>query len=422
MQRSVGWSVCVGWVLLAACSGEGSKSGLGDRNGGINSPPTMAGTGGAAPGAGGTGAFGNSDGGVPQFLPTAGAGGGGGAPAGDGGMCVVGQFCPENDPDPDHCGTLEFQPDVEIIRTPGNILIVFDQSMSMEMPWGNMGQSKIQAASGALIAALTPLQDLMTAASIFLPQRTCLDPFVPEAMNNSVDPIETAGQLNFMPAPAFLTAWNAHWTAFVGGQLIGTPLQEGFDRANAALTTAMTNQTLTGSVAVVAFTDGEPNCIPDSTMVTTVPAEQHAANWLTMGIKTYVVGLPGAMGAQTLTNIATAGGTMNYIDPSDPAALEMKLREIVQETVKTGFNSCSMKLTPVPAVPDELLMIVNEPGVGVQQVPRDRGWSLTVGTDDASIEITGALCDAAMGGRFESIKFQYACPESPPPPALPPVE
>jgi hypothetical protein len=127
------------------------------------------------------------------------------------------------------------------------------------------------------------------------------------------------------------------------------------------------------------------------------------------------------MGATTLTSIAQAGGTMQYIDPTDPTQLEMKLREIVLETVKTGFNSCSMKLTPVPEVPDELLMIVNEPGVGEQQVPRDRGWSLTVDNGEASIDISGALCEAAMGGRFESIKFQYACPEREPPPPLPPV-
>ena len=85
-----------------------------------------------------------------------------------------------------------------------------------------------------------------------------------------------------------------------------------------------------------------------------------------------------------------------------------------------GFDSCSITLTPAADVPEELLMIVEEPDVGKQQVPRDRGWSL--GDDGGQVEITGALCDDAMGGRFSSITFEYACPEAPPPPTLPPVE
>lgn len=408
-------------VLLGGCAGDalGSDSGRVSGSQSGNGAPT-AGAGGGG-GASGGGSFGNTDG-LPPNLPVGGAGGEADAgPTVDAGRCMVGQFCPSNDPDPDDCGTLEFVPDVEITRTPGNLLIVFDQSGSMEMPWTDTGKTKIQAASDALIAALTPLQDEVTVGGLFLPQRTCLDFFDPSVMSNSVDPIEMPTQINFMAGPAFLAAWTAHWTTYMGG-VIGTPLQEAFDRADLALTAATANMTLTGTTAVVAFTDGEPNCIPDATMVTTLPAEQHAANWLAKGIKTYVVGLPGAMGATTLTTVAQSGGTMQYIDPGDPAALETKLREVVQETVKTGFNSCSMKLSPVPEVPDELLMIVNEPMVGVQQVPRDRGWSLSVDGGEASIEITGALCEAAMLGRFESIKFQYACPEQEPPPPLPPVE
>ena len=51
----------------------------------------------------------------------------------------------------------------------------------------------------------------------------------------------------------------------------------------------------------------------------------------------------------------------------------MVLKSIVEETVKSGFNSCSINLNPAAAVKDKLLMIVEESGVGKQQVPRDRG-------------------------------------------------
>jgi hypothetical protein len=346
-------------------------------------------------------------------MPTA------GAPAGDGGACVVGQFCPTNAPDPDNCGTLEFQPDVEITRTPGNLLVIFDQSGSMDENWAGRG-SKLQVAQDALVQALTPLQDSMTVGAIFFPTLACV-PLFPPPPGGAVQPIEGAQQIAFQPGPQFLTGWAAHWRSRPVGDNVGTPMQEAFDRADVAIQ----NATLTGTLAVVAFTDGEPNCFPDPmiTMVPTMTEPERAADWLASRmIKTYMVGLPGAAGVQILNQVAQSGGTMEYIVPDDPADLEATLREIVMEQVNTGFNSCTMTLNPVPDVPDELLMIVDEPGVGVQQVPRDRGWSLDVTSGTASVEITGALCDAAMGGRFNSIKFEYACPNVPPPPPLPPVE
>ena len=156
-------------------------------------------------------------------------------------------------------------------------------------------------------------------------------------------------------------------------------------------------------------------------MIPTALETDRATAWLGNNIKTYVVGLPGANGVAILDQIAQAGGTNSYIVPDDPATLEAELRTIVEETVKRGFDSCSINLTPAADVPDELLLIVEESGVdGVQQVPRDLGWSLS--GDGAHVEITGTLCDDVMTGRFSSITFEYACPEAPPPPVLPPPD
>jgi hypothetical protein len=196
-------------------------------------------------------------------------------------------------------------------------------------------------------------------------------------------------------------------------------MQEAFDRADAAIQSTM----LTGPLSVVAFTDGEPNCFNDpatSMTASTMPEPERAASWLAdRGIKTYMVGLPGANGVQILNDVATRGGTMMYILPDDPAALEAQLRAVVQQTISMGFDTCTIKLDPVPLVPDELLMLVEEPMVGKQQVPRDRGWTLDM---QGTVEISGALCEDALAGRFTSITFEYACPDAPPPPALPPVE
>lgn len=42
--------------------------------------------------------------------------------------CEAGKFCAPTSPDPENCGTLTLEQDVEIKRTPGNLLLVFDQS------------------------------------------------------------------------------------------------------------------------------------------------------------------------------------------------------------------------------------------------------------------------------------------------------
>jgi hypothetical protein len=398
-------------LLSMGCAGA-TPGDDGSRRGGVEGQPgAAAGAGGAAPT--GSGAFGNPTHQPPAVQPgAAGSGGAGGAP----GDCQVGVFCAPTSPDPDNCGTLRLEADVEVKVTPGNLLVIFDQSGSMDEDW--MSGSKLEVAQRALVSALTPLQDVMTAGAIFFPSIACV-PFLPPPPGGAVQPIEGPNQIPFQPATQFLAAWEQHWSSRFIGDMIGTPMQEAFDRADVAIQSAM----LTGPLAVVAFTDGEPNCFTDPmlTMVPTATEPERASSWLAdRNIKTYMVGLPGAEGVQILDQVAQSGGTMTYVLPDDPATLEAKLREVVQETVSMGFESCSINLTPAADVPDELLMIVEEPGVGEQQVPRDLGWSLS--GDGAHVEITGSLCEAAMSGRFTSITFEYACPDAPPPPALPPID
>jgi hypothetical protein len=415
MRGTVFLGACASLVVYGCAASEPGGGDI-DRNGG---PITTAGTGGSGPagGASGSGAFGN-----PEESPSGGAtsGAGGDMASGAAGGCVVGQFCAPTNPDPDNCGTLRLETDVEITRTPGNLLVIFDQSGSMDENWEGSG-SKLQAAQTALVQALTPLQDSLTVGAIFFPSVACV-PVLPPPPGGAVQPIDGPNQIPFQPGPQFLTAWEQHWATRPLGDNIGTPMQEAFDRADGAIQ----NATLTGQLVVVAFTDGEPNCFPDPaiTMVPTMVEPERAASWLASRmIKTYMVGLPGAQGVTILDQVAQSGGTMQYILPDDPTQLEMKLREVVQETVRTGFNSCSINLTPAADLPDELLMLVEENGL-TQQVPHDAGGSSgwTISPDGAHVEIVGKLCEDAMGGRFTAITFEYACPSVPPPPALPPVE
>lgn len=385
----------------------------------------VAGQAGAAAGTGGTGqgqgqgkagaGFGNAD--PNTAFPNAGMSGGAGTVA----ECAVGVFCTPSVPDPEGCGSLTLEGDVEVTRTPANLLVIFDQSGSMGDGWGVSGQSKLLAARTALVNALTPLQDVLTVGAIFFPTAACI-PALPPPQGGAVAPIDAPTQIAFQPAATFLPAWEQHWTMPGAGSGIGTPMQEAFDRAAVAIESAA----LTGPTAVFAFTDGAPNCFPDPmlTGIPTMTEPNHAAEWLAMRqIKTYMVGLPGAAGAQILDQVAQSGGTMNYILPDDPAQLEMKLREVVQEQVKTAFDSCTITLSPPAMVPDELHLVVVEKGVR-QEAARDlgngSGWS--VSDDGALVEMTGALCDNAKAGTFEQITFEFGCVELPPLPPPAPLE
>ena len=397
-------------VLLACCAlvACGSEDGVSVRGGSGAAGASSADVGDGAAGAQG---FGNTSSVAPTGNQTSGAElDEDGAP-----VCETGMFCAPSMPDPDDCGSLTLEPDVEIIITPGNVLIVFDQSGSMGEDWAGTGGSKLQAATNALEQAFTPLQDLLTAGAIFFPTFACV-PALPPPQGGAVTPIDGAGNITFRPGSDFLQAWTAKWGVAPASAGIGTPLQEAFDRADVALQDA----TLTGNTAVVLFTDGAPNCFPDPalTMTPTDLEVNRASAWLANGIQTYVVGLPGAGGVAVLDQIAGAGGTMTYIEPNNPAELEARLRMIAEQTVSRGFDSCLITLTPPADAPDKLHIVVDEAGLK-QDVPRDlgngAGWEITAAGDQ--IELMGALCDDAKDGRFDNITFEYGCVDLP---ALPP--
>ena len=393
----------------AAASSGGATSGAGSSQGtaGEAAGPTTFGGDAIAP--------------IPvEIAGTSAAGDGAAGAAGLSGDCEIGKFCAPQEPDAINCGTLTLQQDVEVKVTPGNLLLIFDQSLSMAEGWGSTGQSKLVAAQNAIVGAITSLQDLVTVGAIFFPTYACI-PGLPTGPEGAVAPIDGEGQIPFQPGPMFLQSWTNHWSNAAAGLGIGTPMQEAFDRADAAIMNAM----VSGSVAVVAITDGTPTCFPDP-MMSMTPTDlevNRASNWLsTKNIKTYVVGLPGADGATVLNNVAMSGGTMQYLLPDDPATLQAKLKEVVQETIKTRFASCAINLSPAADPADKLQMVVVEAKDNMKaQVPHmltpTAGW--TISPDGMHVEITGDLCQDAMNGRFSTITFEYACKDTPP---LPPIE
>jgi len=260
------------------------------------------------------------------------------------------------------------------------------------------------------------------------PNAPCIDPtgiaclFVPLSGTCGVTPITAADQIPFLPGTEFLTKFTAPagmgmnaqppYAPIQGGF---TPLKEGLQQAQMALASGMRE----GITSVVVITDGDPNCQWDPNT-----ARQIVADWKTAGISTYVIGLPGTTGAgdAVLNDLAMTGGTMQYITPTDAAALEAKLRDIASETVRSGFDSCEIKLNPAAEAPEKLHLIVTEGGMPAdvaRDLADDYKWNIS--PDGTMVTLEGRLCEDATTGRYEAIKFEFGCVDIPPLKPPPPV-
>jgi len=344
--------------------------------------------------------------GVSGSLGGAAAGGTGGS-LGDAGMCVVGQFCGPTTPDPENCGTLTLEGDMTVTEVPGNVLMVFDRSSSMNQDWN--GMMRWQAAGGAMLSALMPLQNKLTIGAVFFP-----DNGAGFGMTCTVDPITDPDQIAFMPGAMALAKMQAAApsgapTPLYSSSAMGTPTLEGLQAADAALAAA----TLTGITSVILVTDGDPNCAWDEATATGL-----VSGWAARGIKTYVLGVPGVGGGgvATLNAVAMAGGTDQYIPPTDAATLAMTIGEIVEETVTTGIDSCTITFDPPAAAPDKLTLAVTEGGVeaAVPHEYPDGTAAWTISDDGITVELLGNTCAAATNGTYQSLRFVFGCVELPP--------
>jgi hypothetical protein len=394
-------------IVLAGCS-SGDSSGGADRNADAKTTPKAApvhGSGGssgaAASGAGTKDAgFGNTTK-QPQLTPVP-----------DGGAKADASA-----PDTSNCGFVEIEPQVKKTVVPGNVLVVFDKSGSMKDDWNGMG-SKWTVATQAVVQALTPLQNQITAGALFFPnpgtQGGC-----------DVAAFDSGMQIGFMPGPQFIGAWNTFVSA--NGPNGATPTATAVQVADAALTAAL--PTLMGNTTVVLITDGEPTC----------PSQQEAAsfdsqifmtvgNWLTKKVQTHVVGLPGATGGGSggavdrLNAIATSGGTTMYIDPSDPMALQTEIAKIISQSVMTNFDSCTIGLPKTPPNPDDVHLVVVQGGVK-QEVARDlgTGGGWTLNPQLTEIVLQGLFCELARKGEYDKISVAFGCIDLPPLPPPKPI-
>jgi hypothetical protein len=338
----------------------------------------------------------------------------------DGSACIIGKFCAPTNPD-QGCGTITLASTVKKTTNPGNVLLIWDRSLSMNEDWN--GKPRWQAAGDAVINALTPIQDLLTIGAVLFPSPppACADLTDLNCLLNSatmacgVTPISSADQLPFEPGPQAIMDLQTKSNGMPLYMPVGlTPTAEAVSMGDMALAGA----NLTGTTVAVIITDGEPNCMwNQNTTVSTI------TNWLSQKqIKTYVVGLAAANmgnGPMVLTALSDAGGTSPYLTPADPMALQMKLADVVSQTISSGFDTCSIDLAPPTSSPDKLQLVVTEPSMpGMEEaVPHDLGsgaggW--TISADGSHVDLSGGLCDSAKAGHFDTLTFKFGCKDIPP--------
>jgi hypothetical protein len=329
-------------------------------------------------------------------------------------QCAPNVFCKRTERGQENCGTLTLTLDVASKPSPIDLLLVFDQSRSMADAWANTGQSKLDAARAAIADTVAGLEDDLNVGAIFFPTYAC-GPWIRPRPGGAVAPIDGPGQIPMQPAKQFLDAWNQHWSRGAAALGDGTPLQEAFDRADQAIQTAGARAPL----VVVAVTDGEPNCTPDPalTQQPTAAETDRAHGWSMNGVQTYVVGLPGASGAQLLRDIASSGGTDTYVLPDQPKLLEDDLRHIVGTAIDVRTQACEIELKPPAFEPVSQLEVdmVRTGGQRDDHVPHGAGW--TVSSDGRHVSFSGDLCDDILAGAFAAITFEYGCDHSTSPPS-----
>ena len=374
-------------LFFPACSPKPSPA-EDSETGGVPGSGGVSGSGGAA--SGGSGGGSQSTGGT---LGTGSFGGGlGSFPNRDGGSKGSGGAC----------GSTIIDTSVEEVVTPGNVLIIFDQSESMNRVDFN-NQARWLASSDALIGALAPNRDVLNIGAVFFPSSEANTRGECDLADVcKIDDTACSNpQIPFTGGTQFIDNWAAHWRT--NPLRRGTPIDSGLVRGDEALAAT----TLQGTTVVIFVTDGEPTCSQNSANFTALPAK-----WLAAGIKTYVIGLPGS-GTGTLQTLATAGGTQNYYLPTDGAQLQQQISQITSTIVKRSFNGCEITLEEAPPDPAKVVLVVTDQnGQKFSVNVGPEGWELSADAKKGTLK--GATCTDALAGRFTSVTFEFGCPPPPP--------
>ena len=310
------------------------------------------------------------------------------------------------------CGQVTITPQVEF--RPGNLLIIFDRSMSMSTPFPDPMSSmpsRLDNAKQAINTALAPLvcpdviepdgpgcTDPVNVALLTFPTYDGVSGRDILGLSCSVDLLESEEQISWRGVTQFAKDFDPYWasrTLVDGAPLypgmhplsFGTPISVAFARAAQALM----DPSLTGNKAVLFLTDGEEVAMCADGVNGIVQAQQ----WFSgMGIRTHVLSLapPGGLGQVFNDGVALGGGTGASIYPTDSAQLTDEISKIVFDN--RGQTTCEITIDDAALTDPVLACDEGEVFVQSTKVPCDRenkaeGFWVK---DAKSFEIVGSYC------------------------------
>ncbi len=317
-----------------------------------------------------------------------------------------------------------------------NLFFVVDRSGSMSATLDGSGLNRFDAMREAIAAVLSEVgHRVQYGAAIFpgIPASNACATGTEVFPTQPGDPAIYAATGTFGPV---LTEFLAGLASIAPDG--GTPLSPSLTAMAPVL------QQLPGETFVVLATDGEPNCNPNTTCdgqdcplnfsqlilddgtecsgnvnccdpthtssgggpihcADSEASVEAVADLATMGIKTYVIGLPdSAAFARVLNDMAIAGDTghSNYYAVADAADLATHLRSIGAEVA----IECRIELDEEPPDPDLVNVYLD-----AVVLPSDEteGW---VFTSPTSIEIVGDSCNRLESGDVLNVQIVAGCP------------
>lgn len=323
----------------------------------------------------------------------------------------------------DGCGSISIDPMVTFGK--GNLLVVFDRSMSMATPFMLGGTTtRLDEARNALKSALLPLVcddvtdadgmvcvDDISVALLTFPTYDGVSGLDLTSQSCTVDNVDTDEQMNWQGLTDFYNNFDPYWmgrTLNPGDPLFpgmhplhfGTPISVAFARADAALS----NPAVMGNKAVLFLTDGEEVGI----CTDGVNAVDTAGKWYSEGIPTYVVSLAGPGFGQTFNDqVAMMGGTDRAIAPTDSQTLSEEIARIVMSTI--GQTSCEVTIQNASLSDPLAACQQGEVLVGPTKVPCDQeakqeGFFVK---NENTIQVVGSYCD--MLQRDQKLDARFPC-------------
>lgn len=167
------------------------------------------------------------------------------------------------------------------------------------------------------------------------------------------------------------------------------------------------------SKVVVLITDGQPNCgAGDPQMDDPQGAIDAAQAFADADIPVYVVGFGAGVDADTLNDIAAAGGTDNPSDPTDryfQADNGMELEDALLE-IGALVASCDLSLGSMPPDPTRVYVLLD----GTPLVRDDPdGWRYDAAGN--RVRLRGNACDTLRNSASPDFQVIFGCPAETPP-------